>query len=293
MVEGEPPPPPDRPQSVWYRGATPGYFEAMGIELHRGRALRASDDAEAPRVVVINETLARRHFGERDPLGRRLAPGSGEDPDWFEIVGVAENVKNFGIRRDAPPAMYLSHAQFPFRSMFVVARSRSEPEALIPAVRRTIAALDPELGASRIEPMGSVVRGSVARERFTMTLLGLFAALAVILASVGIYGVVAHGVSRRSREMGIRIAVGARPGRIAGLVVREGLLLGGLGVAGGVLGALALSRLLGGLLYEVSPGDPVTYGVVALALVGVTVTASWIPARRAAGVDPVRVLRVE
>ncbi len=293
LVEGQAPPPPDRPQTVWIRPVTPEYFRTMGIEVVEGRGIEEGDAPGSPRVVVVNESFAERHFPDRNPVGLRIGPGGSDDPDWYEIVGVVENVKHFGIREAEPPAAYFSHGQIPFTSMFVAARTGGDPEALVPSVRGAIADLDPGLAASRIEPMSSVVRDALARERFTAALLGLFAALALVLASVGIYGVVSYGVSRRRREIGIRIAVGAEPLRVAGVMLREGALMAAAGIGGGLLGALVVSRLLEGLLYGVAPTDPTTFVATAGLLAGVALAATWIPAWRASRVEPARILRVE
>jgi len=258
-----------------------------------GRAFRPTDDAEADRVVVVNQALADRYFPAGDAVGRRIAFGGPDDPTWRTIVGIAHDVRQFGVREPVRPAVYFPYRQVAFASMSVVARVDGDPLSFAPAMRAAVSATDPSLAASRIESLRSLVEGSLAPDRFVTSLLGLFALLALALSAVGIYGVVSYGVSRRMREIGIRMAIGAEVSDILRLVVRRTLVMAGTGMALGMLGALALSRVTASLLYDVSPTDPLTFSLTAALLGGVAVLAAALPARRATRADPVSVLRRE
>lgn len=289
-VEGRPPPEPGREPGTWIRVVSPGYLEAIGTPIVRGRGLTESDTEETPLVIVINETLAEEVFPGEDPIGKRISFG---DP-WREIVGVAADIRNFGVRRSSEPATYIPYAQVPFTEMALVLRTEAaDPATLTPAVRRAVAELDPRLAASGIRPLVEIVRGTQTVERFSLGLLGLFAAVAVLLASVGLYGVVSYTVTRRLREMGVRITLGADAGAIRTLVVGRSLALAGVGVVLGLGAALALTGYMESLLYQVSPTDPVTFAGTALLLLAVAAAASAVPAWRAGRVDPMEVLRSE
>jgi len=272
---------------------TDGYFETVGLQLEAGRTFEVGDDAEAGRVVIINETLAARYFPRGDAVGRRIAFGSGEDPNWRTVVGVARDIRQFGIRAAERPAVYLPYRQVSFSSMALVARVDGDPAALVPDVRAAVASVDPALAATGIQPLGELVDAALAPDRFVTVLLTLFALTALLLAAVGIYGVVSYGVARRMREMGIRLALGANGGDVLALVFRGTAVMAAAGVALGVMGSLALGRILRSLLYEVEPHDPPTFAATALVLGAVALLAAWIPARRARRADPVVVLREE
>jgi predicted permease len=308
LLEGEPPPAPGVNQAIWLRPAIPGYFEAMGIDLVAGRGVLASDDRGAPRVLVVNESFAARYFGG-DVMGRRISfGGNPATAQWWTIVGVARDVRHFAIRAgegagpdpttmpDAPAA-YMPYAQsfsqFAPAQMSVVARTLGEPLALAPDVRATLGRLDPSLAASRILPLEALVDTALARDRFVTVLLALFAATAVLLAALGIYGVVSYGVNRRMREMGIRTALGAERADLGLMVIGGGLRLAVAGIVVGILGAWLATRVLGSLLYGVQATDPWTFTATALLLGGVALLASWLPTRRLGRVDPVSVLRSE
>jgi hypothetical protein len=295
-------------QAIWLRPAIPGYFEAMGIDLVAGRGVLASDDRGAPRVLVVNESFAARYFGG-DVMGRRISfGGNPATAQWWTIVGVARDVRHFAIRAgegagpdpttmpDAPAA-YMPYAQsfsqFAPAQMSVVARTLGEPLALAPDVRATLGRLDPSLAASRILPLEALVDTALARDRFVTVLLALFAATAVLLAALGIYGVVSYGVNRRMREMGIRTALGAERADLGLMVIGGGLRLAVAGIVVGILGAWLATRVLGSLLYGVQATDPWTFTATALLLGGVALLASWLPTRRLGRVDPVSVLRSE
>jgi putative ABC transport system permease protein len=288
VLEGEPDPEPGQ-QIVWVRRATPGYLEAAGIPVLAGRAITRSDDAQAPPVVIINESLAKRYFPDRDPIGTRISLGT----VWREIVGVAKDVKNFGVQRESRNALYLPYAQAPTGYLSVVLRTTVDPTSIMPTLRTEIAKADPNLALAQLTTMNGVVRNSLATEQFLTRLLSLFAAVALLLAAVGIYGVVSYNVTRRTREMGVRIALGAGGGDIGKLVVRGSLGLVGVGAVMGLAGAYALTRLMKGLLFGVSATDPITFAGVTSVLGVVALAASLIPAIRAARVDPVSVLNSE
>jgi putative ABC transport system permease protein len=292
-IEGRPVPPPGRSQAVWFRRVTPPLHETLRIPIVRGRGIQPGDDEQAPRVVVVNETLVRRYFPDQDPIGQRLNFNDPDEPIWWEIVGVAKEVKHFSIRDEERDALYAPFEQTPTRNMFYVLRSDRDLAALAGEVRATLAELDPNLAAARLEPLETYVRDAVAPERFVTGLLVLFAAVAMTLAVVGLYGVVSYQVNSRLREMGVRVALGASGGEVAALVVRRSLVLVAVGLAIGIGGAIGLTRFLDALLFEVSSTDPLTYVVVGAVLTAAAALAAALPARRAATVDPVAVLRAE
>ena len=291
QIEGRTMPRPGEEQVAWIRRVTPDYFRAMGMQLVAGRHFTAADDDEAADVVIINETIAERLFPDQNPVGQRV--NLNDPPVWREIVGVVENIKNFGIRRPSPNAIYFPHTQASSRAWFIVLRTAGEPEALTPSVRAAVAELDRGLAVSNARPMAQIASGTLAPDRFVAALLTGFALLALVLAAVGLYGVVSYGVNRRMREMGVRIAIGAEPRDIRRLVIGSSLALVGIGTAAGLAGAAVLTRFIESLLFDVSAMDPITYAGVAVLLGAVAVLASVVPARRAARVDPVKVLKTE
>jgi putative ABC transport system permease protein len=293
-VEGQPLPRAGDEPAAWIRRVTPSYFETMDIALREGRAFAQSDDPEAPLVVIINETIAERYFPDRSPIGQRVTFGNPtQDPTWREIVGVASNVKNFGIRSDSRFAIYFPYKQVPSGFMALVVQTAGDPEALAPSLRRTVSGMDPALAVANVTTMESIVGDSLGSDRFNATLLSLFAGVALILAAVGLYGVVSYGVNQRQAEMGVRIALGAAGRDIRRLIIGRSLILVGVGLTIGAAGALALSRVVDGLLFEVSLADPAIFLTTALVLSAVAVVASGIPAVRASRIDPIRVLKSE
>jgi putative ABC transport system permease protein len=291
-VEGAAPPRAGLEPSVWLRRSTPEYFEAMGIGIVRGRAFTPSDDSEAPRVIIVNETLERDYFGG-NAIGKRLNVNNPANPVWREIVGVAADIKNFGIRADSRNAMYVPYAQATTTPMFTAVRTTGDPSSLINPVRAEVAALDPSIALSQVQPMQEVVSVSLATDRFTTSLLGGFSVVALLLAVVGLYGVVSYSVSTRMREMGVRIALGAPQGDIRRLVLRWALGLAGGGIVVGAAGALGLARLIEGLLFGVGSADAVTFVSVSVVMAAAAVLASLLPAIRATRVDPIKVLKAE
>lgn len=271
------------------RRVSPGYFRTVGLPLRRGRLLRDSDGTSAAPVLLVNEAAARRFFAGRDPLGAQMSFWGAART----IVGVVGNERIHGLAQAAPIGVYAPLAQAPSANGagVLLLRASGDPLALASAARGTIRALDPALAVFGVEPLEETMSRSVAERRFTMLLLGLFAALALVLASVGIHGVLSFGIASRTREFGLRMALGAPPALVRRLVVREGLVLAGCGLAIGLLGALGLTRLLANLLFGVTPRDPATFLAVALFLTAVAATASYFPARRATQVDPAVALR--
>ena len=270
---------------------TPQYFATLRVPLRRGRAFADADRRGAPKVVVINERAARRFFPAEDPIGKRVAVGQGGFGDGAEVIGVVGDVR-FGTA-DAPPIpdVFISYAQAPRNAGIIFVRAATDPAALVPAVRREIAALDPTLPIYDVRPLRARVGDATARTRFGAALLAVFAALALLLSGLGIYGVLAFAVAQRTREIGIRIALGATRARVLRMVVRQGLALTAAGLLVGAVAALAATRLLASLLYEVAPSDPATYAAIALVLGAVAMLAVAVPALRATRVDPLVALR--
>lgn len=292
QIEGRPDPEPGSPQGTWWRRVTPGYFDAIGIRIEEGRAFTAADDQEAPFVVIVNRTLADRYFPE-GAVGQRINVNNPAEPIWREIIGVAENTRHFGVRRPSQEATYVPYPQSPGGTMNFVLHTAGDPGSMVPAVRRVLGEMDPLLAASQIEPLDAIVAESLAQDRFTAALLSGFALLALLLAAIGLYGVISHAVTTRFREIGVRMALGAASSSIRRLVVTQGLLLAGIGVAVGTVGAFAASRLMTSLLYGISATDPVTFAAIPLALLAVAAFAAWLPAVRAGRVDPVGALNAE
>jgi predicted permease len=273
------------------RRVSPGYFRTVGLPLRRGRLLRDSDATSAAPVLLVNEAAARRFFDGREPLGSQIHFwGAGRT-----IVGVVGDERFHGLAQAAPIAVYVPLAQVPSAdgAGVLLLRASGDPMALSAAARGVIRELDPSLAAFGVEALGDTLSRSVAERRFTMLVLGLFATLALVLAAVGIHGVLSFGIARRTREFGLRMALGAPPGLVRRLVVREGLALAGCGLAIGLLAAFGLTGLLAKLLFGVAPRDPATFLAVALFLAAVAASASYLPARRATRVDPAVALRTE
>ncbi|HUF26522.1 MAG TPA: ABC transporter permease [Gemmatimonadaceae bacterium] len=273
---------------------TPGYFTTMGIPLRAGRFFTAADDGEAPRVVIINETMARRFWPNEDPIGKRFRYGGEEgNAPWMEIVGVVGDMRRTGYEAPVRYETFQPHAQRPLTALSFVVRTAGNPLTLVQAIHGEVRALDSEQPVYEVASMDQLLAGMVAQRRFTMVLLGAFAGLALVLGVVGVYGVTSYLVAQRTKEVGLRLALGAEPGALVGMVVRQGMLVAAIGIGLGLAGALALTRLMASLLYEVSPTDVATLAAVTVVLAAVTLLANWVPARRAARVDPLVALRAE
>jgi putative ABC transport system permease protein len=284
----------EEPESGFHQ-VSPDYFRALGIPLLRGRSFDARDLQKAPGVVVISETMARRYWPGEDPMGRRLSFGTSDKGElyWMTVVGIAADVLQKGLHTAPRAEAYVSHMQWPSRYSTLIVRSGLDPAGLEAAVRREALAVDPDIPLYEVKTMREVLDGSLASRRFDMALLALFAALAVLLAAVGLYGTMAYMVTQRTHEIGIRMALGARSRDVLRLVVGQGMALTLAGVTLGVLGALALTRVLSTLLVGVAATDPWTFGAVAALLSAVAFVACYLPARRAARVDPLIALRCE
>ncbi|HSE66520.1 MAG TPA: ABC transporter permease, partial [Gemmatimonadales bacterium] len=296
-VEGRTLAPGEAAVSPDVRAVTRDFFKALSIQLVRGRVFGTEDAGGTLPVAVINQNAARALFPGADPIGQRIRFSSRRP--WMTIVGVVGDVRSMGLREPPPPEVYLLHEQLPVttsgsgRSMYLVLRSAKDPLTLAAAARNAVRELDPLLAITAVRTMDEMIDYSVASERFTMLLLGGFGAVALILAAIGIYGIMAYAVKRRTREIGIRMALGARPTDVIRLVVGQGMRLAGVGVAVGAAGALIPSRLMTGLLYGVSPTDPLSFFTITLLLAAVALAASWLPARRAVLTRPTEALGVD
>ena len=285
--------PQDWPLARYYQ-VSDDYFRAMGIRLERGRDFTSADRLGAPPAAIISAALAREQFGAEDPIGRRLMPfGDDSIAPRFTVVGVVGDVKHQSLADETQPALYLPHAQAPSRYTTIVLRASGDPARVASDLRRAITGLDPALAVAEIRPMAGIVATSVARPRFSALLLGVFAGCAVLLALVGIYGVVAQNVAQRSSEFAIRVALGARPGDVRRAVLGGSLRRTAIGIALGLVAAAALTRLMADQLYDTSPFDPMVLGSMSVLVALVAAAASWVPAARATRVDPVTVLRTE
>jgi len=294
-VEGRVSPPGENFINADERIVSEHYFQAMQIPLRKGRWFGHQDIATSPRVALIDESMARELWPDHDPVGRRLHLGGVTETTapWITVVGVVGGVKQYTLDSDSRIAFYLPHSQHVTRAMNVVLRSGADPASLTAAVAHEIHELDDNLPLYNVRTMEQRVNESLARRRFSTLLLSLFAGLALALSSIGIYGVMAYLVNQGTREIGIRIALGATPRHISRLVVSRGMAMAFSGLAIGLAGALVLSRLMGNLLFGVDSTDPVTFVAISMLLTFVALLASYIPAYRAARVDPVVSLRCE
>lgn len=288
---------PSRQPSMQTRVATAGYFETMGMKVVRGRGIEAADTATSRQVVVITESAASRFFAGEEPIGQAITIGSGREPGLprpgGEIVGIVADVKDAGLAQSVVPEVFVPYPQLAYSSLDFVMRTKVPPLTLASAAEAVIHGLDRELPLARVRPLADIVASSIALPRFYMTLLSLFAGVAVALASLGIFGVISYSVLQRSREIGIRLALGARPGAVRAMVLKQALALAAGGIGLGLVGAVALSGTLRELLFHLSPTDPATLAGVAAALGTVAFMASWLPARQATRVDPIVTLRAE
>jgi putative ABC transport system permease protein len=274
--------------------ATAGYFETMKIPLVRGRFFNERDVADAPGVAIIDETMARKYWPNEDPVGKRITfEGPRDNPRWREIVGIVGHVKHRGLEGESRVQYYIPHGQRAQAGMFLAIRTTGNPSDLAGPVRGVLRNLDKDMPVFRVNTMEQVVADSMTLRRFTLSLLGIFAAIALILASVGLYGVLSYSVTQRSHEIGIRMALGARGADVLALVVKQGMRLTGLGIGIGLVGAFGLTRLMKTLLFGIGAADPLTYVAIAGLLATIALLACWLPARRATKVDPMIALRYE
>jgi putative ABC transport system permease protein len=288
-IEGRPPRAPNDLIYAGHRSVSLGYFRAMGIPLLKGRSFVATDQDK--RIVVVSESMARRYWPGEDPVGKRIGVNCSHSAcQWNSIVGVVGDVKEDGATGEPAIAMYFLET---WPKMTLVVRAARNPTNLVADVRSVIRSVDPDQPLGGIRTMENIASESISPRRLTTIISGLFAALALLLAMIGLYGVISYSVAQRNHEFGVRMALGATKGDILRLVVSQGLALALAGIMVGMVGALALTRVLTSLLFGITPSDPVTFGAVALLLISVTLLACYIPARRATKVDPIVALRYE
>ena len=292
-VEGRPVPPPGQDLATNVRVTDPGYFGVMGIPLLRGRNFTAFEASEARHVVLISESMARQHFPGEDPIGKRIAVDMFEKPTPTEIVGIVGDVRYDSLTDEAEPTVYFPPPELTYGFMTLVIQTAGDPVAMAPAVRRELSALDPDQPVSDVRTMNQVMADTVGRARFNTLLFGLFGVLATLLAAVGIFGVMNYSVTLRTHEIGLRMALGAQRGQVLMLILRQGLLITLIGIGIGLAGALALTRVMSGLLFGVNATDPATFAAIVLLLGAVSLIACFIPARKAAKVDPMVALNYE
>jgi putative ABC transport system permease protein len=298
QIDGYVPPPGTNAKGDW-QIVTDGYLEALGEQLLRGRAISRTDTSESQLVALINEEMARRYWSGRDPIGGRLRVGSNASRPWVTVVGIVKDVHHNGVAEIVKEKFYIPHTQwhksvsFPIRGMSLIVRTAGNPASIAPSVRSVIRQLDPNLPVADVRPMTEVVGAALSTPRFTSVLLSMFALLALTLSAVGIYGVLSYLVTRRTREIGIRVAIGADRGRVLRMILTNGLRLALTGLGLGLVVSLPVAGLLRGLLHGVTPADPLTFGAVAIALTAVALAASMVPALRATRVDPVVALKSE
>ncbi|MEK6323110.1 MAG: ABC transporter permease [Acidobacteriota bacterium] len=293
-IEGRPPAPAGDPNISGPRWISSDYFKVMGISLLRGRGLTERDGSNAPRVVVINEALARAYWPDEDPIGKRVAfDRTNNAPNWREIVGVVRDVKHSALDASSKAEMYIPFTQSPSFFMTMVVRTTGDPLNLVAAARNEVLAVKADQPISNIHTMEELLSNSIAQRRFNMLLLSIFAGVALVLSAVGIYGVMSYSVAQRTHELGVRMALGAQTSHVVSLVVKQGMTLALAGVGIGLAAAFALTRIMASLLYGVSATDPMTFSVIAVLLASVALLACYLPARRATKVDPMIALRYE
>jgi putative ABC transport system permease protein len=291
IVEGRPDPTPGQEPSAGWQIVSRRYFEAIGMRVVAGRGFRDGDTMDSTPAALVNQTLARQAWPEGDPVGRRVRLGRGPGDPWVTIVGVVSDMRHRGPASPPRPEIYQPLTQRSFSAMAFVVRTTVDPRSIVPLVRAEVAALDPALPIAHVATMEEHVSRALSRPRFMSTLTAVFGALAVILAIVGIYGVMAASVAQRTREIAIRMAVGAQVSDVIRLVALKAAGLAGVGLAAGLLGAWASSRVLAGLLFGIAPDDVATYVASAAALLVVALAAAAVPALRAARIDGAQVLR--
>ncbi|PYV41327.1 MAG: hypothetical protein DMG06_17500, partial [Acidobacteria bacterium] len=292
-IEGRPPLSVAEGPAAFWHTISPNYLHTMGIRLLKGRDFTEQDKADALEVVIVNEKMAQMFWPGEDPTGKRITIWDAPTRPWRTIVGVVGNTKREGLDAQSVPEMYVAYLQRPAGSMTLVVRSASNPKGLVAAVRSEVWQVDKDQPLYNVRTMEEILSSSLAARRFNMLLLGIFSLVALVLAGVGIYGVVAYSVTQRTHEIGIRMALGAQAGDVLKLVVSQGMILTIIGLAIGLVGAFGLTRLMASLLYEVGTTDPATFVGVSSLLTAVSLLASYIPARRATKVDPMVALRYE
>jgi putative ABC transport system permease protein len=294
-AEGIPDPPPDQRPDVIYRAIGPGYFSAMGIPIVSGRDFNDQDTLDTTLAVVVSEKTARHFWPNTDPIGKRIRNGSTTtDAPWRTVIGVVKDVRQNDFIAEPKMQMYFAYRQL--RSLMpnaLVVRTAVHPLSLATSVRNAIWAVDKDQTVANMDSMEHIVAGAVARQRFSMLLLAIFAGVALVLAAVGIYGVMSYSVAQQTREIGIRMALGAQRSDVLKMTIKEGLKLVGLGLAIGLAAAFVLTRVMATLLFGISATDPLTFLTISLVLLAVAMLASYIPSLRAMRVDPMVALRYQ
>jgi putative ABC transport system permease protein len=290
-IEGLPAPPAGEEPQIDVDSIGPGYLEAMGTPLLRGRSILATDRSETPGVAVVSRAMAERFWPGADPIGRRISFESAHGP-WVTVVGVARDVRRSGLERAAAPQVYVPFDQQPRFFMTFVVRTAGDPMAVVPAMRRAVLTADPNQAVAWVRPLTEVVSASIDKPRFVAMLLSLFAAIALALAAVGMYGVMAHSVSQRRREIAVRLALGARRADVMRLVLGNAMALTLAGLALGLGSAITLGRVLSGFVFGVSATDPWTLAAISLLVAGTAMASTYLPARRAARVTPSSALKL-
>jgi putative ABC transport system permease protein len=292
-IEGRPLDFNNAPVAGWQH-VTPNFFRTLGIPIVAGRDFTERDTADTSGAAIINEAMARRYFPNEDPIGKRLTLGLHRPDDpWLTIVGVVKDIPHRGLESKAEPDWYLSYLDQPRRYAYLMARASGDPASLAAAIRSQVLAIDKDQPVTGIRTVNEVIASTTAPRRFNTLLLAIFAAVAMALAAVGIYSVISYSVTQRTQEVGVRMALGARPGDVIRLILKQGLTLTLIGVAAGLLGAIAAARVMTGLLYGVTATDPATFVAISLLLATVATLACYLPARRAARVEPMAALRCE
>ena len=298
-IEGRPDPRPGEGLSANFNPVGPDYFNTVGARIISGRSFTAQDDQDHPGVAIVNEAFVRQYFSNDNAIGQRIKP-SPPARIWqnqrftsFEIVGVVRNVKSSGLNAETDPAYYLPASQAPLQDMTILVRTSGDPVAVVPSLRQAVWSIDPNQPIATVKTMEQIVSDSMAQPRLNMAVMALFGGLALILAAVGLYGLLSYSVTQRTKEMGIRMALGAQVNDVLGLVVKQGMALALVGEAIGLAGAFALTRLMRGLLFGVTPTDATTFIAVAGVLTTIALLACYLPARRATKVDPLNALRYE
>jgi putative ABC transport system permease protein len=289
LPEGQPEVPLSQRPFIDIEAISPDWFRIMRVPVRSGRDFTSADNSQAPKVVIVNETFARQFWPNQNPLGKHIIVGRG--PVASEVIGMAADIKNKGIEQDTQPQLYLSFSQLPWGNMNLLVRTAVPPQNMTSAVRAQIAAVDPEQPVTKVQTVDDLVENSRAQPRFTMMLLSVFSAAALLLAVIGIYGVLSYSVAQRRQEFGIRLALGAERTDILRLVVRQGLILSITGIGLGLIVALFLTQLMSSMLYKVGTRDLTTFALTPLVFLGIALLACYLPARRATKVNPIEALR--
>jgi putative ABC transport system permease protein len=293
VIEGQAPPPPGQEPTAYQTVVTTNYFQTLSIPIIRGRVFTRNDNKQSVPVALINNTMARRHWPGEEAVGKKLTISWSNQPLTLEIVGVVGDVRHTGLDSSPRPEIFLHHSQAPFGSMTFVVRTADDPLKLLPEIKGELWAVNKSQPIYSIRTEEQLVSESLSSRRFSLFLLGLFAVISLVLAGVGLYGLISISTSQRTQEIGVRIALGAQTSTIMKMVIGEGVILALLGIGVGLIGSFLLTRFLNSMLFGIRPTDPLTFASISILLVLVALLASYIPARRATRVDPLIALRQE